>query len=45
MRRGFARVLDHQAIIDILANGDRLYDDAVREREKRRAAVPVAAGR
>jgi len=41
MRRGFARVLDHQTIIDILANGDRMHDEALREREKRRASAPV----
>lgn len=29
MRRGFARVLDHQAIIDALRNGDRLYQEAL----------------
>jgi len=43
MRRGFARVLDHQTIIDILANGDRMHDEALREREKRRASAPVTA--
>jgi nicotinamidase-related amidase len=45
MRRGFARVLDHQQIIDVLTNGDRMHDDAVREREKRRAGTAVPAAR
>jgi hypothetical protein len=36
-------VLDHQAIIDILTNGDRMHEEALREREKHRAGAPVAA--
>ena len=39
MRRGFARVLDHQTIIDILTNADEMHDDAVRERERRKASA------
>lgn len=45
MRRGFARVLDHEAIIDILANGDRMYDEAQRERQQRKAGASIGAAR
>jgi hypothetical protein len=45
MRRGFARVLDHEAIIDILANGDRMHDEAQREREQRKAGASVGSVR
>ena len=34
MRRGFARVMDHQTIIDVLCNGDHLYRQAREERSK-----------
>lgn len=43
MRRGFARVLDHHTLIDILTNGDRMHDEARRERERRKAGAPVGA--
>jgi nicotinamidase-related amidase len=43
MRRGFARVLDHEAILDILMNGDRMHDEARAERARRRSPVSVAA--
>jgi nicotinamidase-related amidase len=43
MRRGFARVLDHEAIIDVLAHGDRMHDGARRERHQRKAAAVGAA--
>jgi nicotinamidase-related amidase len=43
MRRGFARVLDHQTIIDILTKGDRIHDEARQERERKRARAPVGA--
>ncbi len=43
MRRGFARVLDHETIIGILANGDRMHDEARQERERRRTQAPVGA--
>ena len=45
MGRGFARVLDHQTIIHILTNGDKMHDDAVRERERRKASAQVTATR
>ena len=45
MRRGFARVLGHQTIIDILTNGDKMHDDAVRERERRKSSAHVTATR
>jgi len=35
--------LDHETIIDILANGDRMHDDARKERERRRTEAPVVA--
>ena len=45
MRRGFARVLDHEAIIDTLAHGDRLYTEAQRERRQRKTTASVGATR
>lgn len=41
MRRGFARVLDHRAIVEALESGDSLYAAA---RERRRPAVAGASG-
>jgi hypothetical protein len=43
MRRGFARVLDHERIIDVLANGDWLYAEARRARAERRAESAIPA--
>ena len=43
MRRGFARVLDHETIIGILANGDRMHAEAREERARRRTEAPVGA--
>lgn len=40
MRRGFARVLDHQAIIEVLERGDGIHRAARAERE-RRALAPA----
>ncbi len=34
MRRGFARVMDHTTVIDILRNGDSIYAEARAERTK-----------
>lgn len=34
MRRGFARVMEHQTIIDVLRNGDHLYRQARDQRSK-----------
>jgi nicotinamidase-related amidase len=33
MRRGFARVMDHKTIIDVLENGDHVYAEAVAGRD------------
>lgn len=48
MRRGFARVMDHQTIIDVLRNGEHLYRQAREERSKslpRRRPEPSHLGK
>ncbi len=45
MRRGFARLMDHQTIIDVLRNGDRLYRQAREERSKSRPKPEPIGGR
>lgn len=45
LRRGFARVMDHSTLIDVLSNGDHLYRAAKQQRDmaqKSRAAVPIS---
>ena len=37
MRRGFARVMDHRTIIDLLRNGDYVYKEAREQRERSRS--------
>ena len=37
MRRGFARVMDHKTIIDLLRNGDYMYKEAREQRERSRS--------
>ena len=37
MRRGFARVMDHRTIIDLLRNGDYMYKEAREQRERSRS--------